>query len=382
MGYLHVEVTSAWNAKKPAGVCGDAFLSFRTPEATVVILADGIGSGVKANIYANMTISRLETLLSEGFSLRRAFSSLVNTMHESRGTDMPYAVFTVARILNNGETTVLAYEMPESIFVGRHSASVLKRRNFPLGNDVISETNLFLEPDEGLLLYSDGITLAGIGGSTRNGWSSDEVCRFVNDQLVSGEFKSQLAQRVHKHARKLWGKKCGDDCTVVGALCRLGKVATVFTGPPADKTRDNKVVEEFLNMPGLKIVCGATTAQVVARQLKRQLQINKADASLIAPPGYSIEGVDLVTEGAVTLNQLFNIFDADPVYFEHYSSVTRLYDALIDADRINFMVGGSENIGHADIAFRQQGIMSRHKVIELLAQKLRADGRLVDIRQV
>lgn len=156
MEYLHVEIVSASNAKKPDAVSGDAFLSFRTPGATVIILADGIGSGVKANIYANMVISRIERLLNDGFSLRRAFSSLVKTMHEARGTEMPYAVFTVVRILNNGESTVLTYEMPESLFVGRHSTSVLKRRNFPLGNDVISETNLFLEPGEGLLLYSDG----------------------------------------------------------------------------------------------------------------------------------------------------------------------------------------------------------------------------------
>lgn len=382
MGYLHVEVTSASNSKKPGNACGDAFLSFRTTDATVIILADGIGSGIKANIYANMAISRLEKLLNEGFSLRRAFTSLVNTMHEARGTDMPYAVFTVVRVLNNGETTVLAYEMPESIFVGRHSASVVKRRNFTLGNDVISETNLFLETGEGLILFSDGIALAGIGGKTRLGWSSEEVCRFIKDQLVSGAERKLLAKLVHEQALNLWGKHCGDDCTVIGALCRPGKVVSVFSGPPADRAHDAKVVEEFLALPGQKIVCGATTAQLVARHLSRKLQINKADASLIAPPGYSLEGIDLVTEGAVTLNQLFNIIDADPLSFEAESSVTRLYEALADADRINFVVGNSSNVGHADIAFKQQGIMPRHKVIDLLAQKLRSEGRLVDIKRV
>jgi len=107
-----------------------------------------------------------------------------------------------------------------------------------------------------------------------------------------------------------------------------------------------------------------------------------ANSSLIAPPGYRLEGIDLVTEGAVTLNQLFSILDADPDHFEPDSSVTRLYDAISSADRINFIVGGSSNLGHADIAFKQQGIMPRHKAIELLAQKLRSEGRLVDIKQV
>ncbi len=382
MEYLHVEIVSASNSKRPDTVSGDAFRSYRTPGATVVILADGIGSGVKANIYANMAISRLERLLSDGFSLRRAFSSLVKTMHEARGTEMPYAVFTVVRILNNGETTILAYEMPESLFIGRHSASVLKRRNFTHGSDVISETNLFLEPGEGLLLYSDGITLAGIGTTTILGWSSNEICRHVNSLFSAGEQKIMLAKRVHAQARKLWGKTCGDDCTVIGALCRPGKVATIFSGPPLDKTQDTKVVEAFLALPGLKIVCGATTAQIVARHLSQKVQVNTSDSSLIAPPGYSLTGIDLVTEGAITLNQLFNIFDASPLDFEAESSVTRLYDALIDADRVNFIVGKSQNVGHADIAFKQQGIMPRHKVIEMLAQKLRVDGRLVDVKHV
>lgn len=382
MGYIHVEIDIAQTPKKAGSVCGDSVTSFRTPEATVILLTDGIGSGIKANIYANMASARLEKLFETGFSLRRAFTSLVTTMHESRGTDMPYSVFTVARILNNGEATILAYEMPESIFVGRHSATVLKRRNFTLGREVISESNLFLEPGEGLLMYSDGITLAGIGGKTRLGWSSNEVCRFVNDCMVAGEKKQKLYQRIHQQARELWSTPCGDDCTVVGAFCRPGKVVSIFTGPPADKNTDKKTVETFLALPGIKIVCGATTAQIISRHLQKELKINIADASLIAPPGYSIEGIDLVTEGAVTLNQLYNILDADPIYFEPDSSVTRLYDAIIDADRINFIVGTTQNIGHGDIAFRQQGIIPRVKIVDLLAQKLSENGRLIDIKKV
>lgn len=382
MGYIHVEIDIAQKAKKSDGICGDAVCSFRTPEATVIMIVDGIGSGIKANIYANMAAARLEKLLESGFSLRRAFSSLVKTMHESRGSDMPYAVFTMARILNNGEATILTYEMPEAIFVGRHSASVLPRRNFTLEHEVIGESNLFLEPGEGLLMFTDGITLAGIGGKTRLGWNTSEISRFVNDCMVAGERKKKLYQKVQQQALDLWGHPCGDDCTVVGAFCRQGKVVNIFTGPPASSGEDQKVVESFLSQPGLKIVSGATTAQIVARHLKRELAVNISDTSMIAPPGYSLEGIDLVTEGAVTLNQLYNILDADPIYFEPDSSVTRLYDAIIDADRINFVVGVTKNIGHQDIAFRQQGIIPRLKIVELLAEKLSSDGRLIDIKKV
>lgn len=103
-------------------------------------------------------------------------------------------------------------------------------------------------------------------------------------------------------------------------------MVNIFTGPPAQSGDDRKVIENFLALPGTRIVAGATTAQIVARHLGRELKINTADTSMIAPPGYSIEGIDLATEGAVTLNQLYNIFDAELIYSLLDSSVTRFYD--------------------------------------------------------
>lgn len=382
MGYIHIEIDVAQTPKKRGGVCGDLVSSYKTTEATVILLVDGVGSGVKANVYANMTCARLKRLMETGFSLRRALAALVKTMHESRGRDTPYAAFSVLRVLNNGETTLLSYEMPEAIFVGRHSAAVLPRRSVTLEREVISESNLFLEPGEGLLLFSDGITLAGIGGRSRTGWSINDISRFVNGKLASGTKKRLLYQGIHQHARELWGDPSGDDCTVLSAFCRRGRVVNIFTGPPAQHGDDSKIVEQFLALPGLKIVAGATTAHVVARHLGREVQVNTDDTSMIAPPGYSIEGIDLVTEGAVTLNQLYNIIDADPIYFEPDSSVTRFYEAIIDADRINFFVGAAKNVGHGDIAFKQQGIIPRQKIVELLAEKLASEGRLIVIKMI
>ena len=382
MGYIHVQIEISQLSKKVGQACGDHVISFRNPLATYVVLADGIGSGIKANVYANMIASRLKKLLDNDVALREAFGAVVTTMHQSRSNDMPYAVFTVVRILNNGEATVLAYEMPESIFIGRHSATVLKRRNFTRGREVISETNLFLEPGEGLLLYSDGITLAGIGERTKLGWSSNEICRYVNDRLVAGEDRYRLHNAIMKNAHFLWGEKCGDDCTVVGVFCRLGREVVVLTGPPEDMKDDGKVVRDFIKSKGEKVICGASTAQMVARVLKKELKFNPEDKSLIAPPGYSIEGIELATEGAVTLNQVYNILDEDSDLFEPDSSVTRLHKALTQADKLVFILGRGQNKGHADIAFRQKGILPRKRILELIAERLVARGHLVEIKEV
>jgi hypothetical protein len=379
MGYIHVEIDGFQSSKKKDSVCGDCYSSFRTPEATYLLLADGIGSGIKANVYANMAISRLKSLLAQDFSLRNAFAQLVKTMHQARGTELPYSVFTVAQILKNGETTILAYEMPEGIFVGRHSATCFKRRDFTLGHEVISETNLFLEPGEGIILYSDGISLAGIGVSTRVGWESKDVSRFVNDCIYDGSRRRVLAKAVHDRARQLWKDVGGDDCTAVSAFCRQGRVANLFTGPSIDKGNDAENVRDFMSYEGFRIVCGATTAGIVARHIGKPLKINQADNSLIAPPGYSIDGIDLVTEGAVTLNQAYNVLDADLLELEPDSSVTRLCEMLTDSDRVNFFIGKASNQAHEDISFRQRGIVPRQKIVRLLAERLRQLGKLVHI---
>ncbi|MFZ5952978.1 MAG: SpoIIE family protein phosphatase [Candidatus Rifleibacteriota bacterium] len=377
MGYLHVEINTAQSSKKKNAVCGDAFTFVRKPEATYILLSDGIGSGIKANVYAGMTINRLKTLIESGLSLRGAFAGLVKTMHTARGTDLPYAVFSVIQILKNGETTILAYEMPEGIFVGHRSATPLRKRDYALGSEVISETNLFLDPGEGIIVYSDGISQAGIGLTTRTGWSAKEICSFLNNHLFDSA--DMGATMIHDRARELWQGHRGDDCTVISAFCRTGIVLNIFTGPPADRSIDGRIVREFCSGEGLKVVSGATTARVVANGLSQKLKINQDDHSLISPPGYHIDGIDLVTEGAVTLNQVYNILDVDPVKFEPDSSVSRLCEMIRSADRINFLVGNAENEAHEDISFRQRGIIPRKKIVRILAERLEQIGKLVKI---
>lgn len=380
--YLHIEVDAIQTSKKPDTPCGDVWLAERTTESTTVILADGIGSGVKANICATMAASRLQELLRRGFSLRQAFSSLVRTMHEARGTDLPYAVFSVIRLLNDGEATALTYEMPNPLLLGPQGASIIQQRTFTLESEIIGEANLFLEPGEGLMIMSDGITQAGMGCGLRLGWTSEGVNSFVEDCLNERVPLKHIPQAVHNQARDYWGGTRGDDCSVVLAHCRRGEILNVLTGPPLDRNRDPEFAGLFLGREGRKVVCGATTARIVAKRLGKPLGVDQDTRSAIAPPQYFLDGVDLVTEGAVTLTQVFNILGADPTSFEPDTGVTNLCELLRRADRINFIVGRASNEGHADISFRQRGIIPRTTLVPLLAERLRQDGKLVVVEFV
>lgn len=379
MGYLHFEVITEQIPKRLGKPSGDVTSTERDKTSTYHTLCDGVGSGAKANITATMCVARLGELIRTGLSIRQAFANIVHSMEDARKKDMPLAFFTVARILPDGVATILTYEMPEVIFISKRYATRLKILTQTFNDAVIGETNCILEKGEGILLFSDGISQAGLGKGLVNGWGIDGINKFVNDSLRAGCDVKKLPKLIIDEAKKLWKNEPGDDLSVSLILCRKGKIINLLTGPPVDPKNDESVVKKFLSNEGLKIVCGASTAKIVARELGKEFQINPNFKSEISPPDYEIEGIDLVTEGAVTLNQLYNIWDEETSKLEKDSPVTILYSLLSVADRVNLYLGNSKNPASEDISFVQQGILKRDKIIKLLVEKLIAEQKLVHI---
>ncbi|MHB0999554.1 MAG: SpoIIE family protein phosphatase [Armatimonadota bacterium] len=378
-GYIHVEIETAQTSKKAGAPCGDVVAYERTETSTTLVCSDGIGSGIKANIAAEMCVSRLLQLLRQGNSLRKAFTSMAATMDKAKGTDMPYAVFTVVRILNDGVATVLSYEMPPPIFVTSRYANVLPQRTVTMDTSLIGEANCHVEPGEGILVVSDGITQAGLGAGLANGWGPEGVSQFISDRLRERINLSSIPKFVVQEARQVWGNVQGDDCTAALASCRWGKTVHILTGPPSNPIKDRPTVKQFLMLDGVKVVCGGTTSKIVADYLGTEVRVESNPRSTLAPAKYEVDGVDLVTEGAVTLNQMYNVFDEDPDNFDEESGVTELQELLRTADRVHFMIGRAENPANKDISFRQRGILTRQAIIPLICKKLQEAGKLVVI---
>ncbi len=417
--YIHVDVHSAQSSKKPGMPCGDMLATIRNNTGTTVICADGIGSGIRAHIAAQMCVSRLTESLDKDISLRKVFTSVATTMQANRDPSKPFAAFSVARIRSDGNATVFTYDAPPPILVSRQGATALANRPFPLPGGMAQESNCQLETGEGILLMSDGITQAGIGYGPNTEWTTEGVLRFINERVASRIKFSLLPEILHKEAVTRWAgvrdksvtavparkptggifspyspdaahqattprvhKVVGDDCSVLLALCRVGQTVNIFTGPPADKERDIDAIKRFLRLPGLKIVCGGTTAKIVAKYLNVPLQMEQDPVSTITPPRYAIKGINLVTEGAVTLNQVYNVLDEDISRLNEDSGVTELRLLLGVADKLNLIVGGADNTANEDISFRQRGVLSRKVLVPLLANKLREEGKLVNVEYV
>lgn len=236
---------------------------------------------------------------------------------------------------------------------------------------------------------SDGVTQAGIGRGYTFGIGSNNLAEFINSKLEKYENKTpqykiynELPDIIYNELRRICNNTNDDDISIVLIHARSGTITTVFTGPPTNKEDDTKYVREFLLSKGKKIICGGTTANIIAKNSGRNMEVDMSQVSNFTPPSYHIEGIDLAVEGAITLNQLYNILDADRTLMNNKNPVTKLYDFLMNSDKIVFYLGSVNSSDDGDIGFIQQGIKSRKEIVPLIAEKLRLLGKLVVIELI
>jgi len=379
----YIELVSAQAPKKIGGVCGDYIVIDRTPEATTVIVADGMGTGVKAHVAAVMNASRLMELIRLGFTLREACNRVVDTLHEARTSNIPFAAFTVCRVLNNGQATIISYEMPSPILMSKHFATYLPQQRFtPMGLEIIAEVNCTLEYGDGIILISDGVSQAGMGSQYRMGWGVQNASYYIDGLLAQGVSIVDIPNKILEKVKDISWSNYGDDTTCLLLLCRESNVLNILTGPPLKKTDDEKVVRRFMEMKGTKVVCGSTTVEMVSRVLKTPVKAKDISEGYHRPPSYELAGIDYATEGAITLNQVYNILDVDINKLGTGNSVSDLARLFHESDIINFIVGTATNRAHKSLVFRQMGIFPREVIVRLFSDKLQKMGKLVDIEYV
>ncbi|MGI5902180.1 MAG: SpoIIE family protein phosphatase [Desulfitobacteriia bacterium] len=375
---LYIEDLVLQASKRGQSTCGDYYLCQRTSEYSIFILCDGIGSGIKANIAAIMCANRLLSLLESGISLYRACEMVISMMHKARTEDdVPFAAFSLAWILNNGQYTIISYESPVPLLVKSTGSEPIAQRHFTLAHELVSESKGVLKTGETLILMTDGLTQAGMGRLPGLGWGTEGINSFINFSLYRGKDLAEIAQKSFENAALLSGNEHIDDTTLVVLNCRQAKVFNLMTGPATERSDDENFVREFMNTDGEKAICGSTTADVVARVLNRPVEILSLSSSFSQPPKYKIKGIDLVTEGAVTLNQVFNILDEDPESYDKDSCVSELCEMMRAADIIRIFIGGARNPSHQDISFKQMGVLPRHTIVDLLIKKLTEMGKIV-----
>jgi hypothetical protein len=178
----------------------------------------------------------------------------------------------------------------------------------------------------------------------------------VRRWVQTGGDAHSLVRVLSRTCNKLYNGKPGDDATAVAMRVRREVRATILTGPPADPANDGLAVQKLMSARGIKVICGGTTAQLAARVLGQELEVEwvppskRPEGSLArkkgTPPTAKLAGVDLVTEGILTLAQTVERLES--VHTVHDlppddDAATRLARILLKADRIHLIVGTAVN---------------------------------------
>jgi hypothetical protein len=349
-------VEVAWDSlcKHGEELCGDWVKVTTTPDDLIVVLSDGLGSGVKANILATLTTEIASTMLVRGASIDDVVETLAETLPECQVRHLAYATFAVLRVVHGRDAYLVEYDSPPMILVRHDQVVELPMTEREVAGRKLREGRFTLDHGDYMVMLSDGYIHAGVGGLYRMGWGWKNVSISVQRWTSTRGDAYELVGALNRTCKKLSNGEPGDDSTAVAMRVRSRRKATILTGPPANADRDGEAVSRLMAAEGLKAICGGTTAQMAARVLGKELKVEwrqrganpRAELPHRLPPVARLDGVDLVTEGVLTLSWATDCLQKVQTVHDlpaEQDSATRLARMLLEADEIHFIVGDAIN---------------------------------------
>jgi len=376
-----VEEKNASLIKSGETLCGDYVAVRRTPNSFIAVLSDGLGSGVKANILATLTAKIASTMLANGSSLPEVVHTLLETLPKCKVRGIAYATFTVVQVFRDGRLYVAESDNPELLFFRDNRPYPLPREESVIENKVIYESSFNLKENDVLVFFSDGVVNAGIGGIKPLGWPVKEIaleCQTIIEERGTKFAAKDITEHLKDRCREFYRSQIGDDSTIVCLKVRPPRKAVVAIGPPKDKYKDKEFVESFFLKPGKKVVCGGTTSTILARELGKELKVN-LDITTSDPPTGEIDGIDLVTEGIVTLCKAIDLIyevDGRASLIRDNDGASRLARILLKSDKVDFQVGQAINPAHQNpnlphyLALKNQVVKELSDILQSLGKEI------------
>lgn len=368
-------------------ICGDHVdVSADDENNTVAVLADGLGSGVKAGILSTLTSKILSIMLTSQMTIDDCVNTVVSTLPVCSVRQIAYSTFTVFRIKNNDEAEIIQYDNPYAILLrnGKNVEYDMSLREIE-GKKVYT-SKVKIEQDDLFISMSDGAVHAGVGRAFNFGWQREDIIKFMEDIYDPGFTAKTLTTMLLDECNKLYGYEPGDDTTVCVAKIRKREPVHLMIGPPENRDDVRKMMTLFFSKPGKHIVCGGTTSKLAAGHLGRQLVPTLDFFDPDIPPIAKIEGVDLVTEGVLTINRVLeyaNNYHEDNSKYSIWgykkdgaSQIARiLFETATD---INFYVGKAVNPAHQNLSL-PINFNIKMRLVEELAESLKKMGKRIKI---
>lgn len=377
-GSIFIEVAHFARKKQGQGAEGDVFLSRKTDDGRIIsVLSDGLGSGIKAGVLATLTATMAARFVAEDIPLRKAARIIMKTLPVCKERGISYATFTLADIDSQSRVKIIEYDNPAYLLFRQAAEPVLleplkhdiavdrpgSRRQgaqAPLRSGAVSllsravmhYSEFEAKSGDRLVFFSDGVSQSGMGSKVYPlGWGVPRVQSYIMKLLKETPDISarRLAQAVVQEAESHDAYQPQDDITCAVIYFRKPRRLLLMSGPSIDPGRDPEMARMFRDFQGSKILCGGTTASIIARELGLSIKVNLKNIDPVIPPASLMEGADLVTEGIITLGRAAELLE-NPASSDRLKSnpATQLVELLLNSDCIEFVVGTKINEAHQD----------------------------------
>ncbi len=368
-------------------LCGDHVDVVEQGEnSTVIVLADGLGSGVKASILSTLTAKIISTMMAEGLSIEECVSTIAAALPICSVRGVAYSTFTIIHLVDNVRAELIQYDNPPVILFRDYKNYDYPRTERSIGGKTVYHSVIDLKENDIFVAMSDGCPHAGIGIAYNFGWKREDIIDYLEPLTVNDFTAKTLATILVDECNKLYGEKPGDDATACVVRVRRRAPVNLLFGPPSNRDDADRMMSLFFSKEGKHIVCGGTTSSIAAKYLGKKVipSLNFEDPEI--PPIAEIEGVDLVTEGVITVNKVLE-------YARDYLKCNESYThwgykrdgaSLIarilfeEATDINFYVGRAVNPAHQnpDLPINFNIKMN---LVEELSQCLKEMGKRIKV---
>lgn len=357
-GFIEADYCQVYKHRNKIG--GDVFLLSRREEdgRIISVLSDGLGSGVKANVLASLTATMASRYVAGKLDVRRAAEIIMRTLPVCRERKISYATFSIIDVQADGRAQIVEYDNPSFLYFKGARQTEIDRgvielpRRFEHKEERLYYSRVDLQVEDRLVFFSDGVTQSGMGtpryplGLRRQG--AGEFTQSVileNGSISAGE----LARRITARGCRLDAHEAKDDITCGVIYFRNPREALIATGPPLDRERDRILARRLNEFQGKRVICGGTTAQLAARELGKEIRVDLSSRDLKIPPSARMDGIDLVTEGMLTLAETERLLEKKEGYESGKDNAARrLCRLLLESDKVSFLVGTRINDAHQD----------------------------------
>lgn len=374
--------------KKGEELCGDKVEIIRNDNSVVVVLADGLGSGVKANILATLTAKIIGTMMANGSSIDEAVETIAYTLPVCRERGIAYSTFSILQVFNSGEGYLVEFDNPSVFRLRKGKPFEIDTTTRVISDKIIKEGRFTVTPDDIFIMASDGVIHAGIGQTLNLGWQWENVSEYIQKTYKGDMSAKTITKLLLSVCDNLYANEPGDDTTVVTINIRKPLKLSIMVGPPIDSGEDCDIISAFAAMQGKKVVCGGTTSQIVARELGKEVRTNFDYYNPSVPPTADIDGIDLTTEGILTLRKTLEHIKAfessessikDFLSLNNKDGASRLAKILLEeSTNIHFIVGRAMNPAHQNPEF-PLNLSLKLKLVEEIVIYLRKLGKQVSL---